>query len=706
MPREPDIRPSGQQGPPLQETAAPRHSSVASFADMSAPLAPKRSHERALHGDSVQDPWFWLREKSDPGVIAHLEAENRYSDGILAPTVDLQDTIFQEIKERTKESDLAVPAQKGNYWYATRTEEGKAYAIRMRMRGGPDGPAELVLDEDSEAEGEDYFRLGNFAVSTDQRFVAYSTDTSGAESYTTRIREISSQRDLPDVLEECRYGLVWSTCDLYLFYTVADEALRPFQVWRHEIGTDQSVDELVFQEDDERSFIGLKNTRSGAFIVITSDSAVTESAWVIRADEPMAEPYAVIGRVEGVEYSIDHRDDVFWVVINDEGEDGRLVTIPVGGGAVTEVIAHAAGRKLRMPMCFAEHVLVWGRAEGLPAVFRYIDGSLLPIDFDEAVYEVAPEANHEFVTSKVRYSFESFITPSSIYDHDLVTDERTLLKRTPVLGNFDSSDYVQERLWAVARDGERVPISLTRHVDTPVDGTAALLLYAYGAYEISMPVRFSIARLSLLDRGVSYAIAHVRGGGEMGKAWYEKGKLADKMNTFTDLVDSAKFLKESNVCSGSRIAARGASAGGLTIGAALNLAPSAFAAMVAEVPFVDVVNTMLDADLPLTIVEWEEWGNPTVPEEYGWIVDYAPYENVDQVDHPPLLVTAGLNDPRVSYWEPAKWVQLLRERSTSDSEILLRTEMSAGHFARSGRYDTWRDEAIVLAFVLTHLGAA
>jgi oligopeptidase B len=673
---------------------------------MSPPLARKKSHERSLHGDSTQDPWFWLREKSDPDVIAHIEAENRYADDILAPTSDLQNTIFHEIKDRTKESDRAVPAQKGDYWYATRTEEGKAYAMRVRMRGGPDGPTELVLDENNEAEGEEYFRLGNFAVSTDQRFVAYSTDTNGAESYTTRIREISSQRNLSDVLEECRYGLVWSTSGSYLFYTVADEALRPFQVWRHRIGTEQSVDELVFQEDDERFFLGLAKTRSGAFVVITSDSAVTESAWVIPADEPTTEPYAVLPRVEGVEYSLDHRGDVFWVVINDEGEDGRLVTVPVGGGEVTEVIGHLAGRKLRAPMCFSEHVLVWGRAEGLPAVFRYVDGSLLPIEFDEAVYEVAPDANHEFATSKVRYSFESFVTPSSIYDHDLVTGERTLLKQTPVLGDFDPSNYVQERLWVVARDGERVPISLVRHVDTPVDGTAALLLYAYGAYEISMPIRFSIARLSLLDRGVSYAIAHVRGGGEMGKAWYENGKLAHKMNTFTDLIDSARFLTESKVCSGSRIAARGASAGGLTMGAALNLAPSVFAAMVAEVPFVDVVNTMLDADLPLTVVEWEEWGNPAVPEEYRWIVDYAPYENVDQVDYPPLLVTAGLNDPRVSYWEPAKWVQLLRERSSSDSEIVLRTEMSAGHFARSGRYDVWRDEAIVLAFVLTRLGAA
>jgi oligopeptidase B len=647
-----------------------------------------------------------LREKSDPDVIAHIEAENAYVDQVLAPTAALQDTIFNEIKNRTQESDMAVPAQKGDYWYATRTEVGSAYPIRVRMLGGPEGESEVVLDENAEADRTEYFRLGNFAVSDDQRFVAYSVDTTGAESYTTRIREISTQEDQPDVLVECRYGLAWSHSGSYLFYTVADEALRPHQVWRHEIGTSQAEDVLVLEELDERFFLGLRKTRSGEFIVITADSAVTESAWIIPSIEPTLEPRALLDRVDGVEYSIDHKDDEFWVVVNDEGRDGRLVTIPVGGGTATEVIGHVAGRKLNAPMCFAEHVLVWGRAEGLPAVFRYVDGSLVPIEFDEPVYEVTPDANYEFATSKVRYSFESFVTPGSVYDHDLVTGERTLLKRMPILGNYDSGDYVQERLWAIARDGERVPISFVRHVDTPTDGTAALLLYAYGAYEISVPIRFSVARLSLLDRGVGYAIAHVRGGGEMGKAWYEDGKLANKMATFTDLIDSAGFLAEAKVCSASRVAARGASAGGLTMGAALNLAPSVFAAMVAEVPFVDVVNTMLDADLPLTIVEWEEWGNPALVDEYGWIGEYAPYENVESKAYPPLLVTAGLNDPRVSFWEPAKWVQLLRERSTSSAEVLLRTEMSAGHFARSGRYDTWKDEAIVLAFVLTRLGVA
>lgn len=679
---------------------------IGSFGPMSAPIAPKRPHRRTIHGQTVDDPWFWLREKSDPEVIAHIEAENRYASEVLESTASLQQAIFDEIKSRTQETDIAVPAKRGEYWYASKSEEGKAYSIRIRMHGGPDGPVELVLDENKEAEGEEYFRLGNFVVSPDQEYVAYSTDTNGAESYTTRIREIRNQQDLADELLECRYGLAWSEDGAYLFYTVADEALRPFQVWRHEIGTDQKDDRVVFQEDDDRFYLGLGKTRSGDFIVITADSAVTESAWVIAADEPLSGPRAVLPRVEGVEYSIDHRGDDFWVVINDEGADGRLVSVPIAGGEPIELIGHVDGRKLAFPMCFSEHVLVWGRREGLPAVSVYADGKLEPLRFDEPVYEVAPGANHDFSATSIRYSFESFVTPSSVFDHDLVTGRRTLLKRTPVLGDFDSDDFIQDRIWAHARDGTRVPISVVRRASTPNDGTAALLLYAYGAYEVSIPVRFSVARLSLLDRGVAFAIAHVRGGGEMGKAWYEQGKLSNKMNTFTDLIDAASFLAESGVCAEDRIAVRGGSAGGLTMGASLNLAPSAFAAMVAEVPFVDVVNTMLDADLPLTVVEWEEWGNPAVAEEFGWINGYAPYENVDRVDHPPLLVTAGLNDPRVSYWEPAKWVQLLRERSTSDAEILLRTEMSAGHFARSGRYDVWRDEAIVLAFVLTRIGAA
>jgi oligopeptidase B len=667
------------------------------------PRAERKDTFRTLHGETIVDPFTWLQDKSNPDVIAHLEAENAYTTAVLAPTVPLQEEIFDEIKSRTLETDLAVPARRGDWWYTTRTEEGKPYTIWVRMHGAVDAEEQMVLDENVEAEGESYFRLGNLALSADQAYVAYSVDTSGAEAYTTRIRDIVSGNDLPDVLEECRYGLAWSHDGRYLFYTLADEALRPFQVWRHEVGTLQSSDKLVIQEDDERYYVDISRTRSGEFIIIDASSSVTESAWVIPTRLPLSEPREVLPRVEGVEYTLDHRGDAFWAVINDEGADGRLITVPIDGGSTVEIAPHEPGRKLSAPMCFADHVVVWGRSNGLPAVFAVGEEGLVSVVFDEPVYQVSPDVNHEFDTHVLRYSFESFVTPRSILDLDLDTDERTLLKTTPVLGGYDPAAYVQERVWATARDGESIPVSLVRRRDVPIDGTAAMMLYAYGSYEVSIPARFSIARLSLLDRGIVYAIAHVRGGGEMGKRWYTQGKFEHKPNTFSDLVDAADSLAEAQYCDRERIAIRGASAGGLTVGAAVNLSPTSFAAVVAEVPFVDVVNTMLDASLPLTVVEWEEWGNPALPDQYRWMQAYAPYENVETVAYPPILATAGLNDPRVSYWEPAKWVQRLRDRSTSENEVLLKTEMSAGHFARSGRYDLWRDEAVVLAFALSHL---
>ena len=667
------------------------------------PSAERKDTARTLHGEVVVDPYSWLRDKSDPDVIAHLEAENAHTAAVLAPTDPLQKEIFSEIKSRTLETDLAVPARRGEWWYTTRTEEGKSYAIWVRMHGSADGTEQLVLDENAEADGENYFRLGNLALSADQSHIAYSVDTTGAEAYTTKIRNIATGEDLQDVLEECRYGLAWSHDGRYVFYTIADEALRPFQVWRHEVGTTQAADELVIQEDDERYYLDISRTRSGDFILIEASSSITESVWVVPTRSPLAEPREVLPRVEGVEYSLDHRGDVFWAVINDAGPDGRLVTVPVAGGGPTEVLSQIAGRKLIAPMCFADHVLVWGRENGLPAVFTLRDGELAAVAFDELVYQIGPDANHEFDTHTLRYSFESFVTPRSILDLDLETNERTLLKTTPVLGGYDPSAYIQERVWATARDGERVPVSVVRRGDVPVDGSAPLVLYAYGSYEVSIPARFSIPRLSLLDRGVVYAIAHVRGGGEMGKRWYTRGKFEHKPNTFSDLVDAAECLASEKYCDRDRIAIRGASAGGLTVGAALNLSPDSFAAVVAEVPFVDVVNTMLDASLPLTVVEWEEWGNPAIEEHYQWMRAYAPYENVAPMAYPPVLATAGLNDPRVSYWEPAKWVQRLRDQSLSGNDVLLKTEMSAGHFARSGRYDLWRDEALVLAFLLSHL---
>jgi len=667
------------------------------------PQAERKVTLRVLHDETVVDPYAWLQDKSDPDVIAHLEAENEYTAAMLEPTEQLQQKIFEEIKGRTLETDLAVPARRGPWWYTTKMEEGKPYAIWVRMHGSPEGAEQLVLDENAEAEGERYFRLGNLALTSDQELVAYSVDTTGAEAYTTKIRDLATGEDLDDALEGCRYGLAWSHDSRYLFYTIADDALRPFQVWRHEVGTAQADDQLVVQEDDERYYLDISRTRSGDFIVIDASSSITESAWVIPSRSPFEEPREVLGRVEGVEYRIDHRGDDFWVVVNDEGVDGRLVTVPTGGGEPVEVVPHRAGRKLNAPMCFADHVLVWGREKGLPALFTFGDDGLTAVEFDEPVYQIGPDANHEFATHMLRYSFESLVTPRSILDLDLDTDERTLLKTTPVLGGYDPSQYIQERVWATARDGASIPVSVVRASDVEVDGSAPMVLYAYGAYEVSIPARFSIPRLSLLDRGVVYAIAHVRGGGEMGKRWHTEGKLEHKHNTFSDLVDAAAQLTDAGYCDPARIAIRGASAGGLTMGAATNLSPESFAAVAAEVPFVDVINTMLDASLPLTVVEWEEWGNPAIEEQYRWMRAYAPYENVGKTAYPPILATAGLNDPRVSYWEPAKWVLRLRDRSTSGNVVLLKTEMSAGHFARSGRYDLWKDEALVLAFLLSHI---
>jgi oligopeptidase B len=482
--------------------------------------------------------------------------------------------------------------------------------------------------------------------------------------------------------------------------------MRPWQVWRHRLGTEASDDVLVFQEDDDRYYLTVHRSRSGTFVFIVTESAVTSDVHCVPADDPEAEPVAVLPRVEGVEYSVDHRGDEFWIVTNAGALDGRLLRVPVTGGDPIEVVPHNAGSKLEYPDCFADHVIVWGRHEGLPAALAVdpTDGSASYLRIDESVYELGPGANYEYETDLLRYGFESPVTPSSVFDHDVVSEQRTLLKQQEVLCDYVPGGYTTRREWVFARNGTLIPVSVVHRTDTPLDGTAPLVVYAYGAYEISMPARFSIARLSLLDRGVVYAIAHVRGGGEMGKSWYEQGKLASKMNTFTDLIDATRHLTDSGYGDPDRVAIRGGSAGGLTVGAAVNLDPGCFRAVVAEVPFVDVVNTMLDASLPLTVTEWEEWGNPNIEEEYGWLRAYSPYENLSEIEYPSMLITAGLNDPRVQYWEPAKWTAELRTTAIGDRPVLLKTEMGAGHFARSGRYDVWRDEAFVLAFLLDELG--
>jgi oligopeptidase B len=682
-------------------------------ATVTPPTAKRVPAERRVHDETVIDEYAWLRDRDAPDVIAYLEAENTYLRQVLAPTADLRQTVFEEIKARTQETDLTVPVRKGPWWYYGRTVEGLQYAIRCRRAEEQDASTEQVLVDFNEVAGDSpYLDVGAFEVSPDHRIVAYSVDFDGDEIFTMRFKDLDSGEDLPDQIPGTYYGAAWSADSGTFFYVTTDEARRPYRLWRHRLGSDVSTDELVYEEEDQRFFVGVHLTRSERFIVLGLHSMVTTEVRLLPADDPRGEFRVVERRHEGVEYYVDHQGERFLIVTNAEALDFRLVEAPVtdpGREHWRDVIPHEPGTRILAAEAFAGHVVVHLRRDALKGlrVIRTSDGATHDVEFDEPAYTVmAFEDNPEYDATLYRFHYTSLVTPASVYDYDLDARTRTLRKRQPVLGDFEPDRYESIREWATAPDGTLVPLSLVRRRDHPA-GPAPTLLYGYGAYEASMDPGFSIPRLSLLDRGVTFAIAHVRGGGEMGRSWYEDGKLLHKRNTFTDFIAAADHLIERGYTSPDLLAARGGSAGGLLMGAVANLGPERFHAIVAEVPFVDNVNTMLDPSLPLTVTEWEEWGNPvTDPEAYHYMRSYSPYENVARRSNPAILVTAGLNDPRVSYHEPAKWVARLRAESTGNAPLLLKTEMGAGHSGPSGRYDAWRDEALVLAFVLDQLGAA
>jgi oligopeptidase B len=548
-------------------------------------------------------------------------------------------------------------------------------------------------------------------VSPDHRLLAWSLDTEGDEDHVLRIRDMETGVDHPEAIPGTSYGVAWASDNRTVFYTTLDESRRPWRVWRHRLGTDPSADVIVHQEDDDRFFCSVERTRSGGFIVIDLRSAVTSETRLLRADDPEGTFTVLEPRRQGVEYGLDHHGDRFFIMSNEDAPNFRLVEAPVDDPNPQnwrEVIAHSADVKLEGIAAFTRHLVVLERAEAVRRL-RVIDlesGAQHVIEQPEAVSRVGmpEEDNPEFDRSTLRYTYTSLVTPQSIFDYDLDTRERTLLKQEPVLGGYDPTQYETRRLWATAPDGTRVPISLVAKKGTPTDGSAPCVLYGYGSYEASSDPRFSSLRLSLLDRGFVWAIGHIRGGGEMGRAWYEAGKLAEKMNTFTDFIACAEHLVDTGWTSPDRLAILGGSAGGLLVGAAVNLRPDLFRAAIAEVPFVDVVSTISDPTLPLSVIEWEEWGNPTDPEFYATMKSYSPYDNVRPARYPDLFVTAGLNDPRVSYWEPAKWVAKLRVTGEPGGRILLRTEMGAGHGGPSGRYDAWRKEAEIFAFLLDAVG--
>jgi oligopeptidase B len=680
------------------------------------PAAKRIPTERTHHGDTVIDEYAWLADKEDPDTIGYLKAENAYTEAAAAHLEDLRGTIFNEIKQRTQETDLSVPVRKGSYWYYVRTVEGQQYGIHCRrvVRPGevdppvPTGGApldgeEVLLDGNQLAEGHDFFSLGAFDVSADGRWLAYSTDFSGDERFTLRISDLATGELLADEVPDTFYGTAWSADGSTLFYLTVDDAWRPYRVWRHTVGTPAGDDEVVYEETDERFWVGVELTRSERFVLIDVHSKITSEAYLIPADDPTATPKLVAPRRQGVEYSVEHHGDRLLILHNDGAEDFALAfTSAAEPGAWTTLIEHSPGTRLEAVDAFTSHLVVSQRRDGLTGLRVIpVDGTeAYAISFPEPIYSVGLDANPEYGTSSIRVHYASLVTPESIYDYDLTTRDLVLRKRKPVLGGFEPEQYEQHREWAVADDGTRVPISLVCKVGTPRDGSAPCVIYGYGSYEASMDPWFSIPRLSLVDRGVVFAVAHVRGGGELGRRWYEDGKLLAKKNTFTDFVACARHLVKAGWTSANRLVARGGSAGGLLMGAATNLAPDAFAGVVAQVPFVDPLTTILDPSLPLTVTEWEEWGNPLEsPEVYAYMKSYSPYENVSPVDYPAILAVTSLNDTRVLYHEPAKWVSKLRAVAPQGS-YLLKTEMGAGHGGPSGRYDAWKEEAFVTAWIL------
>ncbi len=700
------------------------------------PVADRRPSTRSFHGDDVVDEYEWLRDKESPDTLAYLEAENAYADAQTAHLEGLRETIVEEIRSRTLETDLSVPVRHGDWWYYTRTREGSQYAIRCRCPIGAaddwtpptigddavDGE-EVLLDSNAEAEGHEFFSLGGFSLSDDGHLLAYSTDVVGDERYTIRVKDLRTGELLGDEIAGTSGGVTWSAGASHLFYTTVDDAWRPHRVWRHRVGSAAADDVVVHEEDDERFFTGVGRTHSDAFLVIGASSKITSEVRVLAADDPEGEFRVVLPRRDGVEYSLEHAviggDDLFLLLHNDGAPDFRLDAVPVAralAGEVTStadaapVIAAREGVRLEDVDVFAHSIFVSYRREALPrvAVMRLAEtdglsalGEPVEIDFGEELFASGVGGNAEWDQPLVRVGFGSYVTPSSVFDYVVETGELILRKQAPVLGDYDPADYEQHRTWATADDGTRVPVSVVVRKGTPRDGTAPALIYGYGSYEISLDAGMSIPRLSLLDRGFVFAIAHVRGGGELGRHWYEDGKLLHKKNTFTDFVAAARHLVDEGWTSADRLVAEGGSAGGLLMGAVANLAPDAFTGVLASVPFVDALTSILDPSLPLTVIEWDEWGDPLHdPDVYAYMKTYSPYENVTAQDYPAILAVTSLHDTRVLYVEPAKWVARLRATATGDAPVLLKTEMHAGHGGVSGRYAAWKERAWELAWII------
>ncbi len=685
--------------------------------DALPPRAEARPQTHEIHGIARQDNYGWLRADNwqevmrDPSVLdadirSYLEAENAYQQAVMKPTADLQDTLFREMRGRIKEDDSSVPSPDGPYAYGMKFEIGGQQPIFFRTpREG--GAETVLLHGDREAEGKAYFRIGGASQSPDHKLLAWAYDDKGSEYYSLQLRDMATGRDLDDSIADTAGGGVFSADSSFVFYVRLDDNHRPSKLFRHRVGTDPSEDVLVHEETDPGFFMGVGKTQSGETIIIDIHDHETSEVWMIPANRPETPPMLIAPRDTGVEYSIDDHGETLYILTNlGDAEDFKIVTAPKatpGREFWTDFVPHKPGCLILSHCVYKTFMTRLEREDGLPriVIHRLADNLEHSVEFDEEAYSLGLGGGYEFDTTSIRFTYSSMTTPSQTFDYDIETRERILKKEQEVPSGHDAADYVTRRLMAPAADGETVPVSILYHKDTKLDGSAPLLLYGYGSYGITIPASFNTNALSLVDRGFVYAVAHIRGGKDKGFRWYKNGRRETKKNTFTDFIAAADHLVAENFTTHDRIVAQGGSAGGMLMGAISNIAPEKFGGIIAEVPFVDVLATMLDDTLPLTPPEWPEWGNPITDKiAYEYIASYSPYDNVGARDYPAILAVAGLTDPRVTYWEPAKWVARLRAEKTGDSLLMLKTNMEAGHGGASGRFDRLKEVALVQAFAL------
>jgi oligopeptidase B len=669
-----------------------------------APIAKKIDKKMTIHGETRVDPYYWLRERENPEVIDYLEAENAYTDAQMKDTKRLQKKLYKEMVGRIKQDDESVPYWMNGYLYYSRFEKGKEYPIYCR-KPSEDAEEEILIDVNKLAEDYAFYQVSGLYVSPDNKMLAFGEDTLSRRKYTLRFLNLETREFLPDQIVNTPGGVAWANDNKTIFYNLKDETLRPAQTWRHTLGTDPEEDVMVFDETDPTFYHGVYRSNSGKYIMLVSEATMTTEYSYINADDPTSDPVVIQDRIRGLEYHPTHVGSVFYILNNDDAQNFKLSAAPVSAPGIENwktIVPHRKDVLIEGTEFFKNRYVLQERsnAETNLRILSY-DGKIDNyIKFDEEAYDVWIGTNRDFDSDWLRFGYESMATPGSTFDQNLITGERILKKERPVLGDFDKNNYETKRLWAEARDGVKVPMSIVYRKGTPLDGSAPLVLYGYGSYGINMTPYFSTVRLSLLDRGYIWAIAHIRGSETMGRYWYDDGKLLNKMNTFMDFIDCADYLVKEKYTGYDKMVAMGGSAGGLLVGAVANLAPEKFAGIVAQVPFVDVVTTMLDDSIPLTTNEYDEWGNPNIKEYYDYMMSYSPYDNVKAQDYPNILITTGLHDSQVQYWEPAKWTAKLRDMKTDDNLVLLKTEMDYGHGGASGRFQVYKEIALEWAFIL------